>query len=333
MSSVHREKVRIAIIDDDQDILELLNAYLLDQGFLISTFLCPISFIQRFRPGDYDLILSDVMMPGKSGIEIIEEVKVQAPNLPIILLTAHAAVEEAVLALRKGAYDFMQKPFLLDRLHNTINRALDNYFLLLENDNLKVQVKSRQFSGIMGRSKAMGEIGALIDRIGPTSANVLITGESGTGKEVVARSIHARSANPQGPFIAINCAAIPEALLESELFGHVKGAFTGASTNRPGLFQEAKNGSLFLDEIGDMPVSLQSKLLRVLQERKIRPIGANSYHKIEVRIIAATHQDLQKAVQEGKFREDLYYRLTVIPIHVPPLRSRPEDIPGLAQFF
>ncbi len=325
----------IALLDDDIDMVVLLEAYLSSNNFKVTTFSCPMKFEKSLDDNNYDLIISDLMLPGKSGMEIVDYVKTSGIEAPIILISAHGQVKNAVTALKKGAYDFIQKPFNLDHLKNSILNATQYSSLEKENLSLKKRLNTiEQFDkNFIGKSKSMQQVFSLILKSAPTMANVLITGESGTGKEVVAKSLHKNSQNPEAPYIAINCSAIPENLLESELFGHVKGAFTGADSNRRGLIQEARGGTLFLDEIGDMPLNLQVKLLRVLQERKVKPLGSNKYEDVNVRIISATHQSLDDLISTGKFREDLYYRLCVIPISVPPLRERKEDIPYLTSHF
>ena len=284
--------------------------------------------------GAFDLILSDIQMPRMSGLELLSQLKTKKDPIPVILMTAHGSLETAIQAMRAGAFDYIVKPLHLDDLQLSIERAL--HFKRLERDNsaLRSQVKEGwKTHEMIGKGHAIQSVFSLISRVAPTRANVLITGESGTGKELVARALHTQSQRCNGPFIAINCSAIPAELLESELFGHAKGAFTGAHQSKRGLFEEANEGSIFLDEIGDMELSLQAKLLRVIQERKVKPVGENQPKDINVRIIAATHKDLRVAIQENLFREDLYYRLCVIPLELPALRQRKEDIPLLADHF
>jgi two-component system response regulator HydG len=273
-------------------------------------------------------------MPDMNGIEVIRRVKSCHPETPIIVMTAFGSIESAVDAMRKGAFDYLTKPFKLSELNLIVNRAIEMGRLAKENVLLRAEVKKGFSKGLItGKSKPMKDLISLIERISTANSSVLITGESGTGKEVVARTLHQLSHRSDKPFVAINCTAIPETLLESELFGHAKGSFTGADRKKVGLFEEAQGGTLFLDEIGDMDLSLQAKLLRVLQERKIRPVGENKDIDVDVRVVAATHKDIKKAIREGLFREDLFYRLNVIPVVIPPLRHRREDIPLLAQTF
>ncbi len=281
-----------------------------------------------------DLVITDLNMPEMTGLEFVSQFKEKAPNVPVILITAFGSIETAIEAIRQGAYDYTTKPFKLGEMSVTVARALKFRGLQLENGRLYKEIQQNQvYSKIIGKSPGMREVFDLIQRVSGASANVLINGESGTGKERVARAIHDEGPRRTKSFVAINCTAIPESLLESELFGYAKGAFTGAVTRKRGLFEEANGGTVFLDEIGDMNLALQAKLLRVIQERKIRAVGETIDKDIDVRIIAATHKDLKSAIKNGSFREDLYYRLAVIPIVIPPLRHRKEDIPLLADHF
>jgi DNA-binding NtrC family response regulator len=281
-----------------------------------------------------DCVISDLNMPEMSGIEFIDRFRQAAPDVPIILITAFGSIETAVEAIRAGAFDYTTKPFKLSEMSVTVARALKFRDLRLENARLQAELeKSHSFARIIGKSPGMQDVFDLIRRVANATANVLIMGESGTGKERVARAIHEQGNRRAKRFVAINCTAIPESLLESELFGHAKGSFTGAAGRKRGLFEEADGGTIFLDEIGDMDLALQAKLLRVLQERRIRAVGDTVDREVDVRIIAATHKDLKAAIRTGGFREDLYYRLSVIPIVIPPLRHRPEDIPLLTEHF
>ncbi len=282
----------------------------------------------------YDLVLSDIQLPGLSGLQLSEEMRVRGMTIPVIVMTAHGSVQAAVTAMKEGVFDYILKPINLDELKMSISRALHVQSLESENTILRQEVKrSWNVANIIGKSAAIRSVFDLLQRIAPTQANVLITGETGTGKEIFARALHNLSPRAAQPFVPINCSAIPAELLESELFGHTKGSFTGAHQDRKGLFEEAQGGTVFLDEIGDMEVSLQAKLLRVLQERKIKPVGGSKQRDIDVRVIAATHKDLKGAIREGRFREDLFYRLCVIPMELPALRQRKEDIPLLADYF
>lgn len=327
------------VIDDDPQMRSLLVDHLELSQYHVKSFadgLEAMSFLLGNNPeaGQVELVITDLRMPEVDGLSVLQQLKHQKPAIPVIIMTAHASIESAIEGLRKGAFDYVIKPFKLTDISHAVERAISYGRLQRQNKVLSSELKKNWgLNDIIGKSPAMKVIFDLIERVAPAQSSVLITGESGSGKEVVAKAIHNRSPRANKPFIAINCTAIPESLLESELFGHTKGAFTGAIEKKKGLFEEADTGTLFLDEIGDMDLSLQAKLLRVLQERKIKPVGDNQLHDIDVRVIAATHKDLKKAIQNGTFREDLYYRLSVIPILVPPLRHRTEDIPLLAQYF
>ncbi len=332
-------KTRILLLEDDKELQELIQSYYAPRGYEIVAFddpTVPLRDIQGAQEPNqvFDLVLTDLRMPNVDGMEFIQRMKKIAPKIPIILITAHSSLEIALQSVQEGAYDFVVKPLHFPQLNVSIERALHLRKLESENQVLRTAVKSNHtFAGAVGRSLAMKKVFDLARRVAGSSSTVLIQGESGTGKEVIARAIHQQSARREKPFIAINCSAIPEHLLEAELFGHSKGAFTGAVDKKIGLFEEADSGVLFLDEIGDLNQSLQAKLLRVLQERKIKRVGENVMRPIDVRILAATHKDLAVEVQEGRFREDLFFRLAVIPIRIPPLRERPEDIVPLAQHF
>lgn len=331
---------RIVVIDDDAEMRSLLKDFLLKQGYQVSEFPLASTALERFRrdplfdADKVDLIISDIKMPELSGLDLLEKLKPTHPKTPVVLITAFGSMETAVEAIRKGAFDYITKPFKLSEIEITLKRALRVSRLEQENTVLRAEIRqSKSFANIVGQSAGMQEVFDLVSRVSQTKANILISGESGTGKEMVARAIHEMSPRASRPFIAINCTAIPESLLESELFGHAKGSFTGAIQRKKGLFEEAESGTLFLDEIGDMAMSLQSKLLRVIQDKKIRAVGDNVDKAIDVRIITATHKDLKSAIKMETFREDLYYRLAVIPIVIPPLRYRKEDIPILADYF
>lgn len=333
------QKARILLLEDDQDLQELLVSYYRPRGYELSCYsdpTTPLAELQSASNPDqmYDVVLSDLKMPNMDGMEFIHQMKKIAPMIPIIMMTADTKVEVALKAIEAGAYDFVVKPLHFPQLNVSLERALHTKQLESANEALRTQVKSGQsFAGIVGKSNAMKIVFDLAKRVSGSPATVLIQGESGTGKEVIARAIHQLGNRRKGPFVAINCSAIPDALLESELFGYAKGAFTGAVDKKIGLFEEANGGVLFLDEIGDLNLHLQAKLLRVLQERKVKRIGENTQRPIDVRILAATHKNLMTEVSEKRFREDLFFRLNVIPIHIPPLRERPEDIFPLAEHF
>lgn len=329
----------VTVIEDDPQMRSLLVDHLELSDYHVKAFSDGLEAMKFLMSSDLEaqqveLVLTDLRMPEMDGISVLRQLKPLRPCLPIVIMTAHATVETAVEGLRKGAFDYLTKPFKLSEISHLVEKALSYGRLQRQNKTLSSELKKTwNRNEIIGKSAAMQTIFDLIERVAPAQSNILITGESGSGKEVVAKSIHNLSPRAKKNFVAINCTAIPNTLLESELFGHAKGAFTGAHERKKGLFEEAEGGTLFLDEIGDLDVALQAKLLRVLQERKIKPVGDSQMKDIDVRIIAATHKDLKKAIAEKNFREDLYYRLSVIPILVPPLRHRQEDIPWLAQHF
>jgi DNA-binding NtrC family response regulator len=328
-------KGKITIIDDDTEMRSMLEDYFFAKNYEVNSFASAVEAFEKLKPQDPpEIIISDIRMPRMDGIEFVSKIKEKFPETLCILITAFGSIETAIDAIKKGAYDYITKPFKLAALEVTIEKALNFQKLKKENKILRTTHKSQQtLEGLLGKSSAMQEVFDIINRVAPSMANILITGESGTGKELVAKAIHSLSPRSKGPFVSINCTSIPESLLESELFGHVKGAFTGAYQNKKGLFEEACGGTLFLDEIGDIDTSLQSKLLRVLQEKTIKPVGDLELKPIDVRIIAATHKDLRQAIRNNQFREDLYYRLAVVPVNIPPLRYRNEDIPLLIQHF
>ncbi len=324
----------LLVVDDDLAMREMLVSLFKERGFTVQQAASADEALERLRDVEYDVVLSDIKMPGRSGIEMVGEIREMRPETPVVLMTAFGSIDSVIESMRAGAFDYITKPFESESVMLTIDRAIERRVLEEENRRLRRAVdQTSAFGDLIGASPAMREIFALIRKVAHSRASVLITGESGTGKEVVARTIHYHGSRAASPFIPINCTAIPEGLLESELFGHVRGAFTGAHTSKQGLFEKAKGGTLFLDEIGDMGLGIQSKLLRVLQDREIRPVGSTQSTKIDVRIITATNKDLQKEMEEKRFREDLYYRLNVIPIQIPPLRERPEDVPLLVDAF
>ncbi|MCC7441536.1 MAG: sigma-54-dependent Fis family transcriptional regulator [Bdellovibrionales bacterium] len=337
-------KGRIVIVDDDREMRSLLEDFLGSSGYLVHVFPLASEALEALSPGgrlasdqaegDVDLIISDIRMPQLDGLDFTTRLQSLRPEVPTVLITAFGSIETAIEAMRRGAFHYVVKPFKLAEMAVNVERAMEHRKLQRDNTALRQEVKrSWSMGGIVGKSPGMKAVFDLVNRVSQATANVLITGESGTGKEMVARAIHESGPRARRAFVAINCTAIPETLLESELFGHAKGSFTGAIQRKRGLFEEADGGTLFLDEIGDMNVQLQSKLLRVIQEKKVRAVGENVDRPVDVRIVAATHKDLKAAIKDGRFREDLYYRLSVIPIVIPPLRHRREDIPLLAEHF
>lgn len=329
--------IHVVVIDDEPEMRSLLRDYLEREGCKVSEYPSATAALKALAgptPMPADLVITDIKMPGMTGLEFIDRVKAEHPRLPVVLITAFGSLESAIAATRKGAFDYIVKPFQLTEIRATVERVARFTHLNRENAALREHIRINHNShGIIGKSPEMQKIFDLIRRVSQATANVLIVGESGTGKERVARALHDLSPRASKPFIAINCTAIPEALMESELFGHAKGSFTGAIQSKKGLFEEANSGTVFLDEVGDMSLALQSKLLRVIQERKIRAVGESRDRDIDIRLIAATHKDLKLAIRQGSFREDLFYRLNVIPITIPPLRERREDIPLLAEHF
>ena len=327
----------ITLIDDDLDLLDLLSSFFKQRGYKVFAFSNAEEALIEIENSrlETDVVISDLKLPVMSGLDFIKRIRRSNTSLPIILMTSEGSVETAVEAIEAGAYDFVLKPLHIPQLLISVQRALFLNEVQTENHNLKslFQEDIPGLKGVIGKSQGFKKALELAKRVSSSQANVLITGESGSGKEVIARAVHELGDKKDGPFIAINCSAIPENLLESELFGHAKGAFTGAHDKKVGLFEEANKGTLFLDEIGDLSLPLQAKLLRVLQERKVKRIGENQYREITARIICATHKDLRKEVQERRFREDLFFRLNVIPIYMPPLRERKDDILPLSEYF
>jgi len=325
-------KGRILFIDDDKTGREVALFNLRRAGYEVMPASDGQEGISFFSPETVDVVITDVKMPGLSGIEVLRRVKKLAPEVPVLVITAFGNVETAVEAMKEGAYDFIGKPFHRDQLLLSVGKAFERRRLTEEVRDLRIRI-SGVAREIVGTSEAMRRVLEIADRVAPSDATILITGESGTGKEIVARRIHVHSIRAENPFVAINCAAIPGELLESELFGHTRGAFTGAVRDRPGRFRQAEGGTLFLDEIGEIPMALQGKLLRVLQEKTVDAVGSDTPTPVNVRILAATNKDLKDRIREGSFREDLYYRLNVIELYVPPLRERREDIPHLVEHF
>jgi DNA-binding NtrC family response regulator len=324
----------ILLVDDEERLADVVTVALEQLGFRVLMASNGADALKLLDAEGVDLVLTDLRMPVMNGQELLREVKRRQPNLPVVVMTAYSSVKDAVQVIKEGAFDYVSKPFEIDDLEKTLKNALRLSDALADNLRLREELVGRyRFDNLVGASASFRQVIESITEVCESRANVLITGESGTGKEMVARAIHYNSPRREQPFVAINCAAIPEALLESELFGHIKGAFTGAVANRIGRFAQADRGTLFLDEIGDMPMAIQAKILRVLQERAFEPIGSAQTRNVDVRIVAATNKDLHNAVQHGQFREDLYYRLNVFPIDLPPLRDRREDISTLALHF
>lgn len=325
---------KVLIIEDEELMRVILEELLKGEGYEVFTAEDGESAIEIFSAEDIDLIVTDIRMQGIDGLELLDKLKSIDENALVIIITAYSSVDSAIAALRKGAYDYITKPFVNEELLKTIRNALRQRELFRENRYLRRELNKRySFSEIIGTSESLQNVFRLVEKISATNSTVLIQGESGTGKELIARAIHHNSLRADKPFIAVNCGALPESLLESELFGYVRGAFTDAKSDRKGLFRSAEGGTIFLDEVSEMPPSLQVKLLRALQEHEVTPVGSNIPIKFDARIIAATNKNLEDEVKSGRFREDLFYRLSVIEINIPPLRERKEDIPLLARHF
>ena len=325
---------RILIVEDEDLMRELLTKILAGENYRIAEAASGEEALKLLQDQTFDLVLTDLRLKGMDGLQLLAEVRSQDPEIVVIVMTAYASVETAVDAMRKGAYDYITKPFINEEIRVMLRRALDQRHLSRENRHLKRELRERyRFESIVGNSEAMQKVYRLIEKVSAISSNVLISGETGTGKELVARAIHYNSDRCDRPFVAVNCGALTESLLESELFGHVKGAFTGAIANREGFFRKADKGTLFLDEISEVSQALQVKLLRAIQEREVIPVGGREPLKFDVRLIAATNKKLEDEVNRGAFREDLFYRINVISVPLPPLRERKEDIPLLVNFF
>jgi two-component system, NtrC family, response regulator AtoC len=329
-----RAQVHILVVDDDEITCNLLEEVLSKEGYLVEKALNGNEAIEKGTKKTYDVVLTDIKMAGADGMEVLHTYRQKSPDTIIVMMTAFGSIETAIGAIKEGAYDYVSKPFKLDEIKLTIRRALDQKRLVEENQLYRQELITKyKLENIVGRTSAMLQVYKTIARVADSRSTVLVTGESGTGKELIARAIHFNSSRAAMPFVAVDCGALVETLLESELFGHVRGAFTGAVGNKKGLFEEADGGTCFLDEIGDISSAMQAKLLRVLQEHEIKRVGGTDTIKIDVRIVAATNKNLEERVEAKKFREDLFYRLNVVTIHLPPLRERAEDIPLLADHF
>ncbi len=325
---------KILVVDDETGMREFLSILLDKEGYEVSLAKNGEEALRQIETTEFDVVITDLKMPRVSGIDVLDKTRATWPETMVIVMTAYSTAETAIAAMKKGAYDYLPKPFKVDEIKVVVEKSLEKRKLLKENLQLKGAIQEKySFSSIIGKSAAIHKVFDLIARVANTRASVLITGESGTGKELVAKAVHYNSQRKDKPFVVINCGAIPEPLMESELFGHLKGSFTGAGRDHKGLFETAHGGSVFLDEIGELPPTVQVKLLRVLQERQIKPVGGVAERHVDVRIIAATNKVLENEVRNGRFREDLYYRLNVITIHLPPLRERREDILLIARHF
>ena len=322
---------KILAIDDEQSIRESLKEILEYEKHVVDLASNGEEGIQMFQNDKYDVVLLDIKMPHMDGIEVLDKLISISPDVPVIMISGHGTIDTAVESIKKGAFDFIEKPLDLNRLLVTLRNAMDKKHLIKETKNLKKKVSG--VYNIVGESEAIKHVKEMIEKVAPTDARVLITGENGTGKELVARWLHEKSERAQNPFVEVNCAAIPSELIESELFGHEKGAFTSAHKQRKGKFEQAQGGTIFLDEIGDMSLSAQSKVLKALEEKKISRVGSDKVIEVDVRILAATNKNLKEEIKQNNFREDLYHRLSVILIHVPSLNERVDDIPGLADYF
>ena len=327
-------KKRIMLIDNEEGLCRMMEAVLTDSGYEVKAYTRSFEAMEEFRPGEWDLVVSDIKMPGMDGIELLQRIKEKEPGVPVVMITAFATVETSIQALRRGAYDMLTKPFEPEELLYRVKNALSQRQLQTENRELKAELAGKfRFDAIIGASQGLKSVLERAEKIAGRDISILITGESGTGKELIAQAIHYNSPRKDKKFVAINCGALPESILESELFGCKKGAFTGATENRQGLLETANGGTLFLDEVGNIPMNLQKTLLRFLQEQEFHRIGDPTPIRVDVRLLTATNADIQGEIRSGAFREDLFYRLNVVNIHLPPLRERREDIPLLATHF
>jgi len=325
---------KILVVDDEPVVCQSCQRILGRVGYEVKTVLSGKEALKKIKEEIFDIAIVDLKMPGIDGMGVLQRIKEEHPEITVIMITGYSTVETAVEAMKLGAFDYVSKPFTPDELEIIVKNALERKKLLWENRYLKDQLQEKyRFDNIIGKSKKMQEVYRIMEKVAPTDSTVLIYGESGTGKELVARAIHYNSPRKDKPFISLDCGALSESLLESELFGHIKGSFTDAVVTKPGLFEVADGGTFFLDEVSNISLSIQAKLLRVLQEREFKPVGGTNWKKVDIRLIAATNKDLRKMIQEGTFREDLFYRLNIVPIFLPPLRERREDIPLLVSHF
>ncbi|MBI5778828.1 MAG: sigma-54-dependent Fis family transcriptional regulator [Planctomycetes bacterium] len=328
------EKYKILVVDDEEVIRNSLAEWLTDTGYESLTAADGPQALNIIKDADIDIMLADLKMPGMDGMQLMKQAQEINPDLSVIIMTAYGTIASAIDAIKAGAYDYLEKPFCPERVEVIINNIMAHKNVVRENIALKKELSRKyQFEELVGKSPKMQAVFELIKTVAKSNATVLILGETGTGKELVARAVHAESLRHKGPFVSLNCAALPESLLESELFGHEKGSFTGAIAQKKGKFELAHGGTIFLDEIGDISPNVQVHLLRVLQEKELNRVGGNEIVKVDVRVVTSTNRDLKKRVEEGTFREDLFYRLNVVPVYVPPLRERPDDIPILARYF
>ncbi|OGD11200.1 MAG: hypothetical protein A2Y86_04385 [Candidatus Aminicenantes bacterium RBG_13_62_12] len=329
-----KDTPRLLIIDDDQAILDSCGQTLKREGYDVREARQGAEGLALFNSEPFHAVLLDLKLPGMDGLDVLRRIKETAPETPVIIITGYASLESAVEAVKRGAFDYMSKPFTPEELRVVVRRALDGRKMLIENLYLRRELESRdEFNLVVGRSRAMARVLDIVRQVSPAESTVLITGESGSGKELIAREIHCHSLRRKAAFVVVDCGALVETLFESELFGHVKGSFTGAHETKHGRFEVADGGTIFLDEIGNISLNIQAKLLRVIQEREVTRIGSSHPIKVDIRILAATNENLEDLVRKGKFREDLFYRLSVVPIHLPPLKERKEDIPLLAEHF
>jgi DNA-binding NtrC family response regulator len=328
------DPARILIIDDEESIRDSVGQVLEKEGYEVLSAVSGQEGLALFGQKAFQVVFLDLKLPGIKGLDVLSRLKGTSPETPVIIITGYATIESAVEAMKRGAFDYLTKPFTPEEVRITTRKALESRRLFLENTSLRRELEAKtEFNFVVGKNRAMAEVLDIVRRVSPAESTVLITGESGTGKELIAREIHRHSLRRHAPFVVVDCGALVETLFESELFGHVKGSFTGAHETKHGRFEVADGGTIFFDEVGNIGLNIQAKLLRVIQEREVNRIGSSKPIKVDVRILAATNENLADGVRKGKFREDLFYRLSVVPIHLPPLRERKEDIPPLVAYF